>query len=652
MQQVARHPRTDAGPAGELLRLLCEDADPERYRALLEQSPAADRAWLGPLVDDALRVRARLEEQSRHESELAALYETAGDLSSLRDLEAVLQAIVHRARGLLGTDMAYLMLNNERRGDTYMRVTDGIRTDAFKHNNLPLGSGLGGLVAKDAVPYHTADYFADDRFEHVRDDVVRAEGLISVQGVPLVRGDQVIGVLFSANRRSRPFADHEVALLVSLAHHAAIAIENATLFEDVRRTVDELTQATTVIQAHNASIERAAALHERLIGLVLDGAGLPVVAATLADVLGGGILVLDAQRSVLASAGTGPLVGHARDVGDLPDNSPAARAAHEACERSGKVHRTRWIPAGDNGAAVCATPIVAGGEAMGVLLLVRDRPDPEAIHALESAALVAALMFLSERAVAEAEHRLHGELLEDLLGNPNRDTEGLHRRATLMGITLGRPHTVLTARCRDSLHRRPIADAAGAFAARLGGLAGEHRGNVVVLLPGSRTPADAARTLAEGLSARVGAAVTVGAAAADGGRDTIIEAHHDAARCLDVLLALERDGEGATSDQLGIYGLLFHQTGRDELRRFVARTIGPVLDYDTERGGELAHTLLTYFAHDANFTRAAAALYIHINTLYQRVERISALLGSQWRHADNLLQVHLALKVHAVLESS
>ncbi|MFC8131188.1 helix-turn-helix domain-containing protein [Streptomyces sp. NPDC057302] len=649
MQQIPPHPGNGgAGPAGELLRLLRADAGPDRYAALLDHCAPADRSWLAPLVDDALQVRARLEEQSRHETELAALYETAGDLSSLRDLEAVLRAIVHRARALLGTDVAYLMLNNDRRGDTYMRVTDGIRTDAFKHNSLPLGSGLGGLVAKHAVPYHTADYFEDTRFEHVRDDVVRAEGLISVQGVPLVRGEQVIGVLFAANRRSRPFADHEVALLVSLANHAAIAIENATLFQDVRRAVDELTRANTVIQAHSASIERAAALHERLIGIVLDGAGLPVVAATLADVLGGSILVLDARRSTLAAAGPDPLVDQARAAGALPEDSPAAQAAREAGVPSAEARRTRWVPAGDGGPAACATPIVAGGEAMGVLLLVRDEPEAADIHALESAALVTALMFLSERAVAEAEHRLHGELLEDLLGNPHRDTEGLRRRATLMGITLSRPHTVLAARCGGP-HRRQAADAAASYAARAGGLAGEYRGDVVVLVPADSAPADVARTLAEQLTHSVGVPVTVGAAAAGGGARSVIEAHRDASRCLDVLLALDREGEGATSDELGIYGLLFHQTGRDELHRFVGRTIGPVLDHDARRGGELAHTLMTYFANDANFTRTAAALYIHINTLYQRVERITALLGPQWRHADQILQVHLALKVYAVL---
>ncbi|MQY10283.1 hypothetical protein SRB5_03900 [Streptomyces sp. RB5] len=639
MEHTTVPARAGAGPAGELLRLLREDAPAEVYHALLDRAPAGDREWLAPLVDDALRVRARLEEQSRHESELAALYETAGDLSSLRDLEAVLQAIVRRARALLGTDVAYLMLNDARRGDTYMRVTDGIRTDAFKQTRLPLGAGLGGLVAKDAVPYATADYIADARFDHIIDDIVDGEGIVSIQGVPLALGDRVIGVLMSANRYSRPFSDHEVALLVSLANHAAIAIENATLFQDVRRAVEELTEANTLIQAHSESIEQAAALHERLIGIVLDGAGLPDVAATLADVLGGSILVLDAQRRTLAAAGDDPLVEAARASGALPEDSPAAQAVREAGVLSAEARRTRKT------GAACATPIVAGGEALGVLLLVRATPDSSDIRSLERAALVTALMLLSERAVTEAEHRLHGELLEDLLGNPHRDPEGLRRRATLMGVALGRPHTVFAARARDGRHRRRIADAAAPYAVRAGGLAGEYRGDVVVLLPGDADPG----ALARHLSDAVEVPVTVGAAPAAPGTEAVAEAHRDATRCLDVLLALDRDGEGATAGELGVYGLLFHATGRDELRRFVHRVLGPVLEYDAQRGGELARTLLTYYANDANLTRTAAALYIHINTLYQRMDRVTALLGPHWKHADQALQVHLALKVHAVL---
>ncbi|AVH55281.1 MULTISPECIES: helix-turn-helix domain-containing protein [Streptomyces] len=644
--------RVGVDKARTLLRLLRDSAAPEEYQALLDGCPADELPYLRSLVDDALHVRGQLEERRRREDELAALYETAGDLSSLRDLEAVLQAIVRRGKVLLDADAAYLMLNDIQRGDNYMRVTDGIRTEAFKHCRLAMGAGLGGLVAKTAVPYNTADYLHDQRFEHTVDDIVRPEGLIAIQGVPLELGEKVIGVLFAANRSARPFSEHEVALLVSLANHAAIAIENATLFQEVQRAVDNLTEANAVIKAHSTSVEQAASLHERLTSIVLHGGGMADVAQNLAEVLGGSILVLDPDGRVMAAVGGDPLVDQARTGGTLPEGSPTARAVHEACVLSAESRRTRRLPRSGTGAPTCATPITAGTEVLGSLALVRERIDAHDLRSLERAALVTALMLLSERSVAEAEHRLRGEILEDLLGAPHRDLEGLRRRAALMGLDLGRPHTVLAARCRGGGHRRSIADAAAAFAGHAKGLAGEYRGDVVVLLPGDHAPAETARSLADHLSRTVGDAVTVGGTPAAPGVDAIIEAHRDAAQCLDVLLALDRDGQGAAPDELGIYGLLFSQAGRAELQQFVRRVIGPVLDYDERRGGELVRTLLTYFACDASLTRTAADLFVHVNTLYHRIDRVTALLGPQWRHGDHALQVHLALKLHSVLSAS
>jgi DNA-binding PucR family transcriptional regulator len=74
--------------------------------------------------------------------------------------------------------------------------------------------------------------------------------------------------------------------------------------------------------------------------------------------------------------------------------------------------------------------------------------------------------------------------------------------------------------------------------------------------------------------------------------------------------------------------------------------VGAVLDYDAARGTELLATLEAYLACGGNHAQTAAALYIHVNTLYQRLDRITRLLGEGWRHGDTALQVHLACKLH------
>jgi FOG: GAF domain len=160
-------------------------------------------------------------------------------------------------------------------------------------------------VAQTGQPYVTADYFSDERFHHLDeiDKAVNEEGLVAILGVPMRLGTRVIGVLFAANRGARPFAREEVALLVSLANHAAVAIDTARLLEETRSALDELSAANAVIRAHSASVERAAEAHDRMTALVLRGGGVEDVAAAVTDVLGGAVRVLDATGRQLASWG-------------------------------------------------------------------------------------------------------------------------------------------------------------------------------------------------------------------------------------------------------------------------------------------------------------------------------------------------------------
>jgi GAF domain-containing protein len=247
---------------GPLLAARAAGAPPERL-AELEQAKVL-----------ALRVRAILERRRRREEELSGLFDTASDLAGLRDLDAVLAAIVHRARTLLGADVAYMTLNDEERGDTFMRVTDGSISARFQALRLPMGAGLGGLVAQSGSPYVTANYPEDLRFRHTGeiDGAVTEEGLVAILGVPLRLGSRVIGVLYAANRSARPFLREEVSLLVSLAAHAAVAIDTARLLDETQQALAELSTANGVIRAHSDSVERAAAAHDRMTALVLRGA--------------------------------------------------------------------------------------------------------------------------------------------------------------------------------------------------------------------------------------------------------------------------------------------------------------------------------------------------------------------------------------------
>jgi len=127
-------------------------------------------------------------------------------------------------------------------------------------------------------------------------------------------------------------------------------------------------------------------------------------------------------------------------------------------------------------------------------------------------------------------------------------------------------------------------------------------------------------------------------------------ARREAQRCLEALESLRREGEGASAAELGFLGVLLGD--RRDVNPFVRRIIGPILDYDLDRGTDLVGTLEAYFSNDRNLARTREALQIHVNTVTQRLERITKLLGEGWQQQDRSLEVQIALRLHLISRPS
>ncbi|MFJ9541095.1 helix-turn-helix domain-containing protein [Streptomyces sp. NPDC101225] len=644
---VARHLR-------RLLELLAAGAPAEDLGAVAVEArgsgaAAEELAEIDLATEAALRVRTTLRQHRRREAELTALFDTAGDLAALRDLDAVLRSIVRRARMLLGTDTAYLTLPDEEAGDTYMRVTDGSVSELFQNLRLELGEGLGGLVAQTARPYASPDYRTDERFLHTGsiDAGVLDEGLVAILGVPLLLGSgsggQVIGALFAADRTPRTFAPDEVALLCSLADHAAIAIDTAASMADARIAMDELAEANAVIREHSAAMQRAEESHDRLTDLVLRGGELSDVAAAVAGLLNGDVAVHDGSGWPLTAVAVhdGALAGEPEATGGTEEEAAALVAAAESSRAAAHaVFRDgRWV---------CA--VLAGQELLGCLVLF-GRPDLDGPdrRLFERSSVVTSLLLLLRRSVAETENRVRGDLLTDLLTAPDRDRAGLVARGRRLGLDLDRPHLLLVARSGDAVRGR-LADAAVQYLFGCGGVGAEHEGTVVLLLPCDGTgPGEAARAAAGQLGRLTGAPVTVAGAGPATGPRAVADGHAEALRCLRALRVLGREGQGASVADLGFLGVLLGDI--HDVDGFVTATLEPLLDYDARRGTQLVRTLRAYFDCGGSLTRAKETLHVHVNTVVQRLDRIQALLGPDWNTPEQTLELQLALRLHLLSEA-
>ena len=83
-----------------------------------------------------------------------------------------------------------------------------------------------------------------------------------------------------------------------------------------------------------------------------------------------------------------------------------------------------------------------------------------------------------------------------------------------------------------------------------------------------------------------------------------------------------------------------------DVEGYLTRVLGPLLDYDFRRGSDLVGTLAAYFAAGASPRRAAAALHVHVNTVGQRLDRVTSLLGDDWQTPERALEIQLALRLH------
>lgn len=624
-------PRT----ALELLRLLAEDAPSAQLEAHARQLAEVDPQGGEIARDLAMQVRGVIDARRRREAELSALVDTARDLASLRDPAGVLEAIVRRARTLLGTDVAYLTLFDPEVGDTFMRATDGSVSARFQTVRLPLGAGLGGLVAQTRRPYWTADYLADSRFQHTSDidDAVSDEGLTAICGTPLLVEGNFVGVLFASNRSRRPFGHDEVALLGSLAALAAVSLVQSRAAAETREALSALSEAHRTVRHHTEGIERAAAAHDKFSQVVLEGGGVDDIAAVLGELLGGWVVVLDADGRRTAGYGEAP----AEDAGT---NTSAVLASAE----TGRLAHVdgHW-----------AVVVKASGQRLGALVLGgRPELDSGDQRTVERAAVVTALVLLFRRQAAEAEQRVRTDLLADLLsrdGTLSRDgalgrdgtadERGLLERGRLLGVDLRQPHVVAVCRGGSPQQRRSLVMAASnALAGK--GLTGEHLGDVVVLVPHQD-----ASTLAVSLARRLVTTqpVTVGAAGPVLPLVELQAAQTEARRTVDALLALGQHGRGAAAADLGFAGLVVGDS--PDIDGYLRQVLGSVLDYDARRGSDLVGTLEAYFAAGASPRHAATALHVHVNTVNQRLERVRVLLGEEWQTPDRTLELQLALRL-------
>ena len=451
----------------------------------------------------------------------------------------------------------------------------------------------------------------------------------SMAAVPIrSRSGDVIGVIVLHTAAPREFTEEDVGLLTHTATLVGGAIEDAQLYEEARERVAALTRLAEVSQRLAAATQ-----HERLHEAATAGAR--------------ALLHADLCQLFRLEPGGSELRLAASDPPEAPGPRPQGGALLlELLSRGRHGGSSRDLWPDHEGAALLTTPLVASDEQLGLLCVLRPRRfgagDEELLRALadqtamglERAELIARLT---------ARDRVK-DMFDALAG---RASDGAVLGAAPAGCDLARPHVFL--------HGEPAAGTSAdweAVATRLGARlrgrdqvgffdAGRDGLRAVVLLP----DADAAERVIEACDAVAAAEhVVLGVSATGRGIAESRQALREAARAAQIALTLKPAGGALGYEQLGAYKYLVDLRLEESPRDRHWTAVEALLAHDRQRRTALLDTLEEYLARRRSIADTARTLYIHPNTLRQRLARIERVTGLELENED-LLALELAVKL-------
>jgi signal transduction histidine kinase/DNA-binding response OmpR family regulator len=219
-------------------------------RALTESRLRQERDGLTQTV---LKVNQQLESRVQ---ELRFLYGIGRSVTSLRNLEEILNRIVEAAVYLTEADEGSLMLVDPSSGELYLRAARGMGDKSSKSFRLKIDDSIAGQVVRTGRPVMIGGVNKDDSFKLTTGYFVKA-----MLNVPLKATGRVIGVLAVNNKETlQAFTDRHLNLLMALADYASIAIQNAQLYAKLTSDVDRAEQSSREFEKMVA--DRTAKLEE------------------------------------------------------------------------------------------------------------------------------------------------------------------------------------------------------------------------------------------------------------------------------------------------------------------------------------------------------------------------------------------------------
>ncbi|MEO8966722.1 MAG: GAF domain-containing protein [Solirubrobacteraceae bacterium] len=562
------------------------------------------------------------------------LYGVIKLVSSALEVAPMLQGIVDLATDATGCHACFIYLLEG--GQLTIRAASPVFEEAVGNVRFSVQEGLTGWVARHRTPAFIRERAMDDpRMKYV--PLLREEDFQSMAAVPILsRAGDTIGVIVLHTKAPREFGEETLKLLAHIASLVSGAIENAQLYDRQRRRVDALTSLSELSQ----QVAAATAVDE--LG--------PVLVRGLRALLGAEVCQL--FRREPGGAGMSLLASAPEATPPPPDRSVEALLAAALDGRGARpAARVLWSALEVDDLLV--TPLTAGGERLG--LLCAGAP-PERGFDEEDVEIARAVAHLAAVAIKRAEliegltnASIIKDLFEALAAGATAFAAG---KAADVGCELTAPYLLACAMPADSRAQgsgewRAAAEGLGRALGELASAAAVQSGPgpVRALLALGPVPSRSAEQIlraARELGHRFGA--VIGVSEARRTPEEAAGAYREARDAATIARALLGDGGAIAYAQVGAYRYLVQIAAADAPRDRMQAAVDVLITYDRRRRTALLDTLERYLSERRSVIESARALFIHPNTLRQRLGRIEELTGLRL-DSDDLLSLELAIKL-------
>ena len=568
--------------------------------------------------------------------ERRVLYEIIRTVSSSVRLDEVLGAIVDLVTQQTRAHATLIFVVEGPDEELVLRaVSDDQYQAQIGHVRMRRGEGLAGWVAKHREPVFLADNaLQDPRVKYFPE--FEEEQYQSIVSVPMIGpDDEVIGVIALHAEAPRVFTEEDAAFVIHSASLVASAVVNARLYESARRRVRELEGLSALATA----VSTATTLDDLL----------PVAAQralTLLEAEHAHVYLLDRGDRLQRHAS-------APEVGDAPSAVSVSELAETRRNGASSVQAALasalWGASPDPSSLL--VPMLADGEVLGALV-VRTGAGGFTHDDRDLASSIASQVAVGIKKIRLIEGLEERNLIKDFFADlaAGRGADGLAARARRLGCDFGQAKLALVAIGWRDASDDERATALDRFRTALtralpGVLIDQRDDEAVALVPALGDEAEVAkrldRVLGEG-STRLPLVVgvsspCVGATALATGLQEARQAALAAPVVVDRPAVVPYDG-------LGPYKYLLRVPLDGDVRDRQREALRRLGEYDRQRQAQLTRTLEEFLRQRGNISATAQALYVHPNTLRQRLRRIEDLTGISIK-TDDWLMIEIALKL-------